>query len=341
MNKRLKDISFFLMLIILPITFFLVSLMLGPYKIDPFDVINIIIGKIIGRDLVNNKLAINMIWTVRMPRILGAVLAGSGLSVAGAVFQGLFKNPLASPYTLGISHGAGFGAAIAILLSTSALTSSFPIQISALIFGLVAVSVTFLMGMRGRKSTVTLVLSGMLVGSLFSSLVALIKYVADPYEKLPEIVFWLMGTLSAVTYQKLWMILPLFTISMAIIFMMRWRINVLSLGDQEAKSYGINVKKERTLIISICSVITALVVSISGVIGWIGIVIPHLARILVGPDFRKLIPVSFSLGICYTLLIDDICRNLTAGEIPLGVVTGIIGTPVFIYFIFKGKVRWE
>lgn len=244
MNKKLKDISFIITLIILPIIFFLVSLMLGPYKIGPFDVINIIIGKIIGRDLVNNKLAINMIWTVRMPRILGVVLAGSGLSAAGAVFQGLFKNPLASPYTLGISHGAGFGAAIAILLSTSALTSSFPIQISALIFGLVAVSVTFLMGMRGRKSTVTLVLSGMLVGSLFSSLVALIKYVADPYEKLPEIVFWLMGTLSAVTYQKLWMILPLFTISMAIIFMMRWRINVLTLGDQEAKSYGINVKKE-------------------------------------------------------------------------------------------------
>lgn len=341
MSKSIKNISLLTVLCFLPILLFIVSLMLGPYHIGPFDVVKIIVGKFTGKSLVDDPIAVNMIWRIRMPRVLGAAFVGAGLSVAGAVFQGLFRNPLASPYTLGVSNGAGFGAAIAILLSSAAMTSSLAIQTSALAFGLLSIAITFLLAAKGRRSTVTLVLAGMLVGALFSSLVALIKYLADPYEKLPQIVFWLMGTLSGVTYEKLVMILPLYSMAMTLIFLMRWRINILSVGDQEARSYGVNVKKDRTIIIIACSALTALVVSIAGVIGWVGIVIPHLARIITGPDFRKLVPVSLSLGICYVLLIDDICRNLTAGEIPLGVVTGVIGTPLFIYFIYKGKVRWE
>ncbi|MCM0757818.1 iron ABC transporter permease [Sporomusa sphaeroides DSM 2875] len=341
MGKKIGNITLLVVLILLPVVFFIASLMLGPYPIGPFDVVKIVLDHFLGTGYVDNPLAENMIWKIRMPRILGAVLVGAALSVAGAVFQGLFRNPLASPYTLGVSNGAGFGAALAILLSSGAGLNVFFVQLSALAFGLLSIGITFLLAAKARRSTVTLVLSGMLVGALFSSLVALIKYVADPYDQLPQIVFWLMGTLSGVTYEKLAMILPLYLPAMTVIFLMRWRINILSMGDQEARSYGVDVKKNRTLVILACSVLTALVVSLAGVIGWVGIVIPHLARIIAGHDFRKLVPVSLSLGICYVLLIDDICRNVTAAEIPLGVVTGIIGTPVFIYFIYKGKVRWE
>ncbi|MDD4801922.1 MAG: iron ABC transporter permease [Syntrophomonas sp.] len=341
MNRRLIKIGLFFIFILLPMIIVVVSLMIGPYKIGPIEFYYIIIGKLIGKELVDNEIAVKMIWMIRMPRVLGAILVGAALSVAGAVFQGIFRNPLASPYTLGVSNGAGFGAAVAILISTGSITSHFLIQTSSLAFGLVAVGITFVLASKGRRSTVTLVLAGMLVGSLFASLVALIKFVADPYEKLPQIVFWLMGSLSAVTYEKLMMILPLYIVSLLVIFLLRWRVNILCLGDQEATSYGINIKLYRGIIIGACTVLTALVVSIAGIIGWVGIVIPHLARIIVGPDFRKLVPASFSLGISYVLLVDFICRNLTAAEIPLGVVTGIIGTPIFIYFIYKGKVRWE
>lgn len=341
MGVFIKKFKYISVLIILPIIFAMTSLMLGAYYISPLDIINIITQKIIGIEASESSMAANIVWNVRIPRILGAVVAGGGLSVAGAVFQGLFKNPLASPYTLGISNGAGFGAAVAILLSSSSVVSSLSVQASAFLFGIISIGITFVLAAKGRRSTVTLVLAGMLVGALFSSLVSMAKYVADPYEKLPQIVFWLMGSLTGVTYEKLLMIMPVYVISLSIIFLLRWKINVLSIGDQEARSYGIDVKRDKTIVILACSALTALIVSIAGIIGWIGIVIPHLARIVSGHDFRKLVPVSFSFGICYVLLIDAICRNLTASEIPLGVVTGIVGTPVFIYFIYKGKVRWE
>lgn len=271
-----------------------------------------------------------------MPRIIGAVLVGAGLSVSGAVFQCIFKNPLADPYTLGVSNGAGFGAAVAIVLSVSSLS----VQSFAMAFGIFAVFLTFLLSIKNNKSTVTLILSGMLVSALFSSLVSLIKFVADPFEKLPQIIYWLMGTMVGINYSKIISVLPAYIIAMLIIYLYRWRINVLSMGDVQAKSFGIDVKKDRMVVIIASTLLTALVVSISGIIGWVGIVVPHLARLLVGPDFRKLMLVSISLGISYLLIIDDICRSLTSMEIPIGVVTGIIGIPVFVYFIYTRKVNW-
>ena len=168
----------------------------------------------------------------------------------------------------------------------------------------------------------------------------LLKFVADPTEKLPQIVYWLMGSLSNITYESILMILPLYIVAMAVLFLYRWRVNVLSLGDKEAKSFGLNVARDRGILIVACSVVTALVVSISGIIGWVGIVVPHLARMLVGPDFRRLLPASISLGICYLIAIDDLCRTVTAFEIPIGVITGIIGVPMFLYFIYRRKVSW-
>lgn len=193
---------------------------------------------------------------------------------------------------------------------------------------------------RQRTSTVTLILSGMLIGSLLSSLVSLLKFVADPTEKLPQIVYWLMGSLSGVSAEKLLMILPLYVVSMGALFLYRWRANALALGDAEARSFGINVARDRTIIIAACSVATAVTVSVSGIIGWVGIVVPHLARMIVGPDFRRLLPASMSLGVCYLIAIDDLCRTVAAFEIPIGVITGIIGVPLFLYFIYRRKVNW-
>jgi iron complex transport system permease protein len=323
-------------LILLPIGCLLISLMIGAYSVSPLDTINILAGKIFGKDLESNKMAVNMVWQVRLPRILGGMLVGAGLAVCGAVFQGLFRNPLASPYTLGVSNGAGFGAALAILL----YNHPWAVQGNAMIFGMIAVGFTFLLALKAKNSSFSLVLGGVIVGGFFASLVSLIKFAADPLEKLPAIVFWLMGSLSTVSYQQLLSCLPIYGIAMLVLVLYRWKINVLSLGEQEARSYGVDVKKDRAIVIICCSAITSVVVSIGGVIGWVGLVIPHIARMIVGPDFRKLIPVSLSLGACYLVIIDDICRALTSFEIPLGIVTAIIGTPIFVSFIFRGKVRW-
>ncbi len=325
-----------LVLVILPIIVFVGSIATGLYPIDPCSVCQIIFDGITGQHSFPDTMAANMVWQVRLPRACAAALAGIGLSLAGAVFQGIFKNPLASPYTLGVSNGAGFGAGIAILFALGAIGT----QVLSVGFGLIAVGITFAIAARRKSSTVTLVLAGMLVGSLFASLVALLKFVADPTEKLPQIVYWLMGSLSSITYDELAMILPLYIVSLIVLFLFRWRTNVLSLGDREARSFGIDVRRDRAIVISAASVLTALVVSISGIIGWVGIVVPHLARMIVGPDYRKLLPAAASLGACYLMVIDDLCRTLTASEIPIGVITGIIGVPMFLYFIYKGKINW-
>lgn len=315
---------------------FICSLGLGTYHIAPLDVVALIAGLPTSDSLQDAAMAHSLIWGVRIPRVCAAALIGAGLSCAGAVFQGLFRNPLASPYTLGVSNGAGFGAALAIVLSANALG----IQLTSIACGLVAVLLTFLIAAQGKKSTVTLILSGMLIGSLFASLVALLKFCADPTEKLPQIVYWLMGSLSGITSTSLLSILPFYCICLLLILLSRWRINVLSMGDTTAASFGIHVARERSIIICAASVLTALLVSVAGIIGWIGIVVPHLSRMLMGPNFKQLIPTSCVLGGAYLIIIDDICRCATALEIPLGVITGIVGVPLFLYFIRKKKVDW-
>lgn len=323
-------------LIALPLLFAVGSLALGAYAISPLEVCQIILARITGQGAGVDPMAANLVWEVRMPRVLAAAMVGAGLSATGALFQGLFKNPLAAPDTLGVSNGAGFGAALAIVLGLS----GFGTQVGAIVFGLVAVGLAFAIVSRGRASTVTLILSGMLIGSLFSSLVSLLKFVADPTEKLPQIVYWLMGSLSGVGYDAILAVLPLYLVFMAVLFLFRWKANVLSLGDAEARSFGIDVGRDRGIIIASCSVVTALTVSMSGIIGWVGIVVPHLARMLLGPDFRRLLPASISLGMCYLIAIDDLCRTVSAFEIPIGVITGIIGVPMFLYFIYRRKVAW-
>jgi len=327
---------FNIILILMPLTFAAISLMIGAYHTAPEDIVKILLEKFTGESYGLSQQAINLFWTIRLPRVAAACLVGAGLAMSGAVFQSMFKNPLASPYTLGVSNGAGFGAALGIVLSAGTIG----IQCLSACFGLISMGVTFLLASRSRALNTSLILSGMLVSALFSSLVALLKFLADPFEKLPQIVFWLMGSLSGSGREKVLYILPIYLAALLVIWLYRWKINVMSMGDRVAASYGVNVRADRLVVIMAASVLTSMVVSISGIISWVGIVVPHLARMLVGPDFRKICPVSISFGICYLLLIDNICRTASGAEIPLGVVTGIVGAPLFMYFILKKKVDW-
>ncbi|MGB9977949.1 FecCD family ABC transporter permease [Methanobacterium sp.] len=326
-------------LLIIPLIFlFFISFLLGRYPISPQDVIMAIASKLFFFNSTLSPTLNAILFQIRLPRILAAMMVGAALSVAGASFQGLFKNPLVSPDKLGVSAGAGFGAALAILFSASAIM----IQFSAFIFGLIAVSLTYFIG-RSFKGTsiLTLVLCGIAIESLFAALLSLAKYVADPYGQLQTIVFWIMGSLAAVTNQQVLIISLPIIIGTTILLMIRWRINVISMGEEEAQTLGIDIKKLHAIIIICCTVITASAVSICGIIGWIGLVIPHVARMIVGPDHKALLPASIILGAFFLLLIDNVARTLTTVEIPLGILTAIIGAPFFLYLLMKSKEVWS
>jgi iron complex transport system permease protein len=327
-----------LLLVGLPITCFLAALLFGRYGASPYEVIQVLLGKLTGQHGISDPTLEAVIFDIRLPRIIAAMLIGGGLSVSGASFQGVFRNPLVSPFILGVATGAGFGAALAILLSGNNLI----IQGAAFVFGLLSVLLSYgLTRMYKTSSILVMALSGVIVGSFFSALISLIKYVADPYDKLPVIVFWLMGSLATISQKEVLVLLVPMTIGIGIIFSLRWKINVLSMGEEEARSLGLESAWLRLLLIMAATLITASAVAISGVIGWVGLVIPHLARMIGGPDYRRLIPLSMSLGACYLLLIDTLARNMASGEIPLGILTATVGAPVFAMILKKGSLGWS
>lgn len=337
-KKFLKKISITSLLIIPLISLFFISFLIGRYPLGPSEVITALASKIMFLNYNISPVMDTIIFQIRLPRIIAAMLVGAALSVAGASFQGLFKNPLVSPDKLGVSAGAGFGAALAILF----VAGPVMIQISAFLGGLLAVSLTYIISRTFKgTSMLTLVLCGIAIAALFSAFISLAKYVADPYEQLPSIVFWLMGSLSAVTNQDILMIIFPMIIGISILLLVRWRINVLSMGEEEAQTMGLDTKTMHAIIITCCTVITAAAVSISGIIGWIGLVIPHIARMIVGPDHKILLPASIILGAFFMLLIDDIARSITTIEIPLGILTAIIGAPFFLYLLAKSKEGWS
>jgi iron complex transport system permease protein len=264
-------------------------------------------------------------------------MVGGGLSLAGCSLQGLFKNPLVSPDILGVASGAGFGAALGILLSGHPLV----VQVSAFSFGLIAVTAAYVIGRMYRSGAILiLVLSGIMISALFSALLSLVKYAADPYDTLPTIVFWLMGSLSSVTGRDLYRVGPPILVSGVILLILRWRINLMSLGEDEARSLGVDTRKMTRIIIICATVITASAVCISGIIGWVGLVVPHIGRLLVGPDFKKLAPASVLIGASYMMVVDNTSRTAFSTEIPLGILTAVIGAPVFAYLLTKKKVGW-
>ncbi|OBR93901.1 putative ABC transporter permease protein [Clostridium ragsdalei P11] len=324
----------------LPIAAILISLVIGRYPIPLPEFFNSVLSKIFHLNIGKPSTMETVIFNVRIPRILSALLIGSGLSVAGATYQGLFRNPMVSPDILGASAGAGFGAAFGILMSFN----PFGIQLSAFLFGLAAVALTYLISViiaRGTNGILILVLAGMVISAMFSSLISITKYVADPYEKLPAITFYLMGGLSSITMKDIKIILPAFIIGIVPLILFRWKLNVLSFGDEESKSLGIDVSKLRIIIILCSTLITASAVSIGGMIGWIGLVIPHVARIIVGPNFKRLLPASIFIGGTFLLLVDDVARCAFSAEIPLGILTSLIGAPFFIFLLIKGRRGWQ
>ena len=336
-SLNIDNLVIYLLLIALPIFLFFVSFMLGRYPVAPIDVVKTILSPIFPQLAVSPELN-SIVFTIRLPRIIAALLVGAALSIAGASFQGIFKNPLVSPDLLGVSMGAGFGAAVAILANAG----NALIQLSAFIFGIISVSITYGIS-RAYKAggIVLLVLSGTAVSAFFNALISGTKFMADPYDKLPQITYWLMGSLSAVNFDKLSMIIIPLLIGMIVILVLRWHLNLLAMGDEEAQSLGLDAGKLRLIIIVACTLVTSAAVSISGIIGWVGLVVPHMTRIIVGPDHKILLPASLSLGASFLLLIDNISRTFISIEIPIGILTAIVGVPLFLYLLRRGYSEWN
>lgn len=275
-----------------------------------------------------------VVINVRLPHALAAILVGFALAIAGGSYQGVFQNPLVSPDILGVSAGATVGAAIAILLGLGYyLNMTF-----AFGGGLIAVGLCMLIpALTRKKSTLALVLSGIIAGGFLSSILGLIKYLADPYSQLPAIVFWQMGSLSKVTYPSLAVADPVIIICCAFLLFMRWRINALSLSDKEAQSLGVHLVKERGLVILFSTILTAVSVSISGTIGWIGLTMPHFARLIAGDDNARVLPLAGILSGIFLIVVDLLSRNLTGAEIPLSVITGFLGAPLFAVLLIRQR----
>ena len=279
-----------------------------------------------------------VVLNIRLPRILAAALVGAALSTAGASYQGMFRNPMVSPDLMGASTGAGFGAALAILLGFS----YFGIMVTAFCFGLGAVLLAWLVSRFSRlNATLALVLAGVMISSLFSACTSFVKLVADTQEQLPAISYWLMGSLSSIKGEDvLFAAIPIL-LGLIPLLLLRWRMNLLTLSEAEARSMGLNTGKLRLMVILCATLVTAASVAVSGMIGWVGLVIPHFCRMLFGYDYRRIIPASVLMGAAFMMLVDDIARVITTSELPLGILTSFVGAPVFLYLIVQGGAERE
>lgn len=280
-----------------------------------------------------------VLFEIRLPRVFAAVIVGAALAAAGAAYQGLFRNPLVSPDILGVSTGAGLGAVLGIFLSLPVAA----IQLSAFVIGLATVALVYAIAamVRGREPILVLVLAGVVVGSLAGAAISLLKILADPYDQLPAIVFWLLGSLSSIRSGDVASSAPLVVAALLPLVLLRWRINVLSLGDEEARSLGVEAGRLRFIVIAAATLMTASVVAVSGVIGWVGLVIPHLARMIVGPNFDRLLPTSMLIGGGYLLIVDTLARTIAPIEVPLGILTAIVGAPFFLWLLARGRDGWS
>ena len=334
-KKTAENTIFYIILGILPFLAALICLGIGRYSMSVSETVTTLFSRFTNAKVDNT--AYTVIFNVRLPRIILAAVVGAGLSCAGAAFQGLFSNPLATPDTLGVASGASVGAVLAMLIGGNMIG----IQGMALIFGLISCLITFLIGRSSRRgSIVMIVLAGLVVSSVFEALVSLMKYVADPQDELPVITYWLMGSMSRANYKNLVMGIPFIVIGIIIIFALRWRLNILSFNEDEARSLGVNVKILRVAFILASSMITASCVSMCGQVGWVGLLVPHISRMMRGNNNCKVIPVSISLGAFFMIVMDTFARSATASEIPISILTAIIGAPVFIVLLKKTGGSW-
>lgn len=315
----------------------LLAAMLGPYPLSPGEVIAAIARRLLGAATPGP--ADTVLFQIRLPRIAAALLVGAALAAAGASYQTLFRNPLVSPDILGVSAGAGFGAVLGILLSLPVLA----IQGLGFATGLVTVGIVYALAraLRSQNEILVLVLAGIVVGALAGAGISLVKILADPYNQLPAITFWLLGSLSGIKVTDLQSLVPLVVVGVVPLALLRWRIGVLSLGDDEARALGVDVRLVRGVVIAAATLVTATAVSVSGVIGWIGLVIPHMARLLVGPRYDRMLPAAVLMGSAFLVLIDTVARTAARIEIPLGLLTALFGAPVFVWLLARGRRMWS
>lgn len=311
------------------LTFFILSLLFGRYPG---------MGFISLEHLCNDELARLLVFNLRLPRLLTAMLLGMSLSAAGTVFQMLLTNPLVEPGFLGVSQGAAFGAAFCIVFLGGAAVVT---QISAAAFALAGLGLSYLLARHIRYGgwVLRLVLSGIAVSAMFSAGLGVLKYLADPLSQLPEITFWLLGGLSSITWTKFLSILPAVTLGLAFLFLFRWRLNLLALNEETAFSMGLSPKQERLLMLTAAVLPAAAVISVAGMVSWVGLIIPHIARRLFGSDTRFVLPASMLLGGIFVILCDDLSRTLLAGEIPLGILTSLLGAVIFIGLMMSRGVK--
>lgn len=333
-KMRIRSLSRWMLLLLAPVLAVGISLFIGRYEISATGIVEAILKGMFGISTGATEATVAVVTHVRLPRALVAAFVGGSLAAAGAAFQSLFQNPLVSPGLLGVTNGAGFGAAMSILF----LPAAFVITPAAFFFGLLAVLLSHAVArIWGQVSTIMLVLAGTIVSSIFASLLAFMKYIADPGRELASIVFWTLGSLASIDQSLIpWSVV---TMGIGIAFLLRcaWPLNLISMGEREALSMGISIVRTRNLVIIGATLATAGAVSIAGSIGWIGLIVPHIARVLFGNDNRKLIPASVSLGAVFLVFIDLLARTLTGSEIPLGLLTALIGGPFFIGLMKKHK----
>ncbi|WP_273324708.1 FecCD family ABC transporter permease [Vallitalea guaymasensis] len=328
-----KNVAFLVVILLIIVS--CISLLVGRYDISISDIIKIFSAKINNSSL-PDKLEISsyIIWDIRIPRIILAGMVGACIAIAGTCMQGLLQNPLVSPDVLGVSSGAGFGAALGIILTSNNLIT---IQILSFAFGITSMALVFLFS-KGRKdqSILSIILSGIIVSSVFTSLISITKYVADAEEKLPAITFWLMGSFSNASYDQIKIIILPVMIGIVGLTILRWKINILSLGDDEAFTMGVNPKRLRWIIIILCTVMVSSTVTVAGIIGWIGLVIPHICRKIIGYNHGYLVPLSGLTGAAFLIIVDCLARNISSSEIPIGILTALIGAPIFAFlFMYK------
>lgn len=310
----------------------LAALSIGPFGLSLTEVLAALSGRAGGTAEV-------VIWNIRLPRVLAAMLVGAALAAAGASYQVLFRNPLVSPDILGVSSGAALGAVCGIFLSLPVIA----IQGFAFLGGMGAVVLVIFVAQAVPRvdQTLVLVLTGVVMGALAGAATSLLKVMADPYDQLPAITFWLLGSLASITRADLGPVLPAVITGLVPLVLLRWRINLLSLGDDEARALGVDAPRLRLVVIAAATLITASVVAVAGIVGWVGLVIPHIARMIVGPGFAAVLPVSAILGAGYLLLVDTLCRTLSTIEIPLGILTAVLGAPFFLYLLARGRRGWS
>jgi len=311
----------------------LVALGAGRYPIPAHDVVAIVWAHLTGGAAHGTADAV--VWQIRLPRVGVAMLVGAALASAGVAYQHLFRNPLVAPDTLGVSSGAALGAVLGIFIGAGFLV----IETAAFVGGLLAVGIVMLIAarLRAHDPLVTLILTGIVVASLLGAAISLLKYLADPYNELPAITFWLMGSFASASGTEVASLVPAVAAALVVLLLLAWRINVLALSEDEARALGVNTRRLRGVVIAAATLATAASVAVSGIIGWVGLVVPHMARLVVGPEFARLLPTAALFGAAFMLVIDTLARTLAPIEVPPGILTAVVGTPVFIALLARAR----